>query len=184
VALKVGADGHFRIFQNSRKLAVYPSNATFLQEEDSSKHLPASLHWKYCILLFIDKNKIRVRHTQTMSTMSTFSISSPRFTDEADCQEREGLSPAERVEIRNDAFGTAADSSVVETPAERVRAILVDMEEELTRIPAHDKREYEQALEVCPELFGQGAEADRLRFLRCEDFDAKVRIFFTYQMTT
>jgi hypothetical protein len=108
--------------------------------------------------------------------MSTFSITAPRFTEEADRQEQESLSPAERVEIRNDVFGAAVDVYAIETPAERV-AILVDMEEELARIPAHDKRDYEQALEVCPELFSQGVEADPLRFLRCEDFDVKVRIF-------
>jgi hypothetical protein len=107
----------------------------------------------------------------------SFSITSPRFTEEADRQEQESLSPAERAEIQSDVFGTAIDdSAVVETPALIVQAV-VEMEEELASIPAHDKREYAQALEVCPELFSQGAEADPLRFLRCEDFDAKVRIF-------
>jgi hypothetical protein len=89
-------------------------------------------------------------------------------------------------------FGTAADSDVLETSAVRVQAV-ADMEEELARIPAHDKREYTQALEVCPELFRQGAEVDTLLFLRCEDFHAKVHtifviltscISFTYQRLT
>jgi hypothetical protein len=109
--------------------------------------------------------------------MNTFSITSPRFTEEADRQEQESLSPAERAEIQNDVFGTAADSAVVETPVLRVQAV-VEMEEELARIPAHDKRDYVHALEVCPELFSQGAEADPLRFLRCEDFHGKVRICY------
>jgi hypothetical protein len=109
--------------------------------------------------------------------MSTFSITAPRFTEEAERQEQEGLSHAERAEIRRDMFGTATDdSAVVETSALIVQAV-GEMEEELARIPAHDKREYTQASEVCPELFSQGAEADPLRFLRCEDFDAKVRMF-------
>jgi hypothetical protein len=108
--------------------------------------------------------------------MSTFSITAPRFTEEADRQEQEGLSPAERAEMQSDVFGTATDdSAVVETPALRDQAV-GEMEEELARIPAHDKREYAQALEVCPELFSQGSEADPLRFLRCEDFHGKVRM--------
>jgi hypothetical protein len=108
--------------------------------------------------------------------MSTFSITAPRFTEEADRQEQEGLSHAERAEIQSDVFGTATDdSAVAETPALIVQA-LGEMEEELARIPAHDKREYAQALEVCPELFSQGAEADPLLFLRCEAFHGKVRI--------
>jgi hypothetical protein len=109
--------------------------------------------------------------------MNTFSITSPRFTEEADRQEQESLSPAERAEIQNDVFGKAADSAVVETPLLRVQAV-VEMEEELARIPAHDKRDYVHALEVCPEHFFQGAEADPLRFLRCEDFHGKVRICY------
>jgi hypothetical protein len=109
--------------------------------------------------------------------MGTFSITAPCFTEEADRQEQEDLSPAERTEIQNDVFGTEADdSSVVETPALRVQAVL-EMQEELARIPADDKREYAQALGVCPELFIQGAEADPLRFLRCEGFHVKVSIF-------
>jgi hypothetical protein len=109
--------------------------------------------------------------------MSTFSITAPRFTEEADRQEQESLSPAERAQIQNDVFGTAADSAAEETPAVRAQAV-AEMEEELARIAAHDKREYAQALEVCPQLFGKEAEADPLRFLRCEDFHAKVRIFY------
>jgi hypothetical protein len=108
--------------------------------------------------------------------MGTFSITAPCFTEEADRQEQEDLSPAERAEIQNDVFGTEADSTVVETPALRVQAV-VEMEEELVRIPANEKREYMQALAICPELFRQGAEADPLRFLRCEDFHVKVQIF-------
>jgi hypothetical protein len=45
--------------------------------------------------------------------MSTFSITSPRFTEEADRQEEDSLSPAERAEIQNDVFGTATDDSAV-----------------------------------------------------------------------
>jgi hypothetical protein len=109
--------------------------------------------------------------------MSTYSITSPRFTEQDDRQEQESLAPAERAEIQNDMFGTAADSDVVDTLAIRVQAAL-EMEEELARIPARDKREYAQALEVCPELFRQEAEADPLLFLRCEDFHAQVRILY------
>jgi hypothetical protein len=108
--------------------------------------------------------------------MTTFSVTSPCFTEEADRQEREGLSHAERVEIKNDMFGTVPESAVVETPALRIQAV-VEMDEKLARIPAHGTRDYMHALEVCPELFRPGAEADPLRFLRCEDFHAKVRIF-------
>jgi hypothetical protein len=125
--------------------------------------------------------------------MSTFSITSPRFTEEADHQEQESLSTAERAQIQKDMFGAAADdSAVVETPALRVQAV-AEMEEELALIPANDKREYAQALEVCAELFSQGMEADPLRFLRCEDFHVKVQIFcccsraapfFTYQRSS
>jgi hypothetical protein len=85
------------------------------------------------------------------------------------------LSLADLIKIQKDMFGAATDSDVVETSAIRVQAV-AEMEEELVRIPAHDKREYAQALEVCPELFSRGAEADPLRFLRCEDFHGKVRI--------
>jgi hypothetical protein len=107
--------------------------------------------------------------------MSTFSITSPRFTEEADRQEEDSLSPAERAEIQNDVFGTATDdSAVVETPALRDQAV-VEMEEEVACFPANDKRDYTHAMEVFPELFRQGAEADALRFLRCEDFHVKVR---------
>jgi hypothetical protein len=106
--------------------------------------------------------------------MSTYSITAPRFTEDDDRQEQESLAPAELAEIKNDMFGTAADSTVAETPAIRIQAAL-EMEKELARIPAHDKREYTQALEVCPELFRQEAEADPFLFLRCEDFHAQVR---------
>jgi hypothetical protein len=109
--------------------------------------------------------------------MNTFSITSPRFTEEADRQEQANLSPAEQAKIKNDVFGTAIDDSAVVETSDLIVLGLGEMEEELARIPAHDKREYAQALEVCPELFSQGAEADPLRFLRCEDFDTKVRIF-------
>jgi hypothetical protein len=110
--------------------------------------------------------------------MTTFSMTSPCFTEKADREEQEGLSHAERAEIQNDVFGTSTDDStvLVETPALRIQSV-VEMDEQLARIPAHDKRDYTHALEVCSELFSQGAEADPLRFLRCEDFDAKVRIF-------
>jgi hypothetical protein len=109
--------------------------------------------------------------------MTTYSITSPCFTEEADREEQEGLSHAERAEIQNDVFGTAPDdSTVVETDALRIQSV-VEMDEQLAHIPAHDKRDYTHALEVCSELFSQGAEADPLLFLRCEDFDAKVRVF-------
>jgi hypothetical protein len=123
---------------------------------------------------------------------TTFSITAPRFTEEDDRREEESLAPAERAKFQNDIFGTAEDSDVVETSAIRVQAV-AEMEEELERIPAHDKREYAQALEVCPELFRQGAEADPLLFLRCEDFQVKVNTdflnwmsctFFTHQRST
>jgi hypothetical protein len=113
---------------------------------------------------------------------TTFSITAPRFTEEDDRQEQESLAPAERAEIQKDMFGAATDSDVVETSAIRVQAV-AEMEEELERIPAHDKREYAQALEVCPELFRRGAEADPLLFLRCEDFHVKVNTDFVNLMS-
>jgi hypothetical protein len=73
-------------------------------------------------------------------------------------------------------FGTATDSAVVETPLLRAQAV-AEVEEELAHIHAHDKRVYAHALEVYPELFSRGAEVDPLRFLRCDDFHVKVRIF-------
>jgi hypothetical protein len=111
--------------------------------------------------------------------MSTkFSATAPRFTEEADRREQESLSPAERKEILNDVQGTAAvDSAVVETPELRAKAV-AKMEEELTRIPEHEKQEYMLALEICPELVT--LETDPLRFLRSEDFHAKVRIAHTF----
>jgi uncharacterized protein (UPF0335 family) len=106
---------------------------------------------------------------------ATFSATAPRFTEEAERLEEEGLSSAERKEILTDVQGTAADdSAVVETQELRAKAV-AEMEEELSRIPEQEKREYMQALELCPGLVT--LETDSLRFLRCEDFHAKVRIY-------
>jgi hypothetical protein len=109
--------------------------------------------------------------------MTTVSITAPRFTDEQDREEEANLSPEERAQIKSDIYGTDEETSVVEeSPEVRAQAI-AEMQNELDQIPAHEKQDYMQALEVCPELVER--ETRSILFLRREGFHAKVRAVVT-----
>lgn len=58
----------------------------------------------------------------------------------------------------------------VETP-ELLKAALSDLEEELQKLPNESKQGYLQALRNCPEQLDRST---KLKFLRCDVFNAKV----------
>jgi hypothetical protein len=107
--------------------------------------------------------------------MSTFSVTSPRITEDDDRRERESLTPEEIDEIEQDIHGTGFD--VVETDKIRLQAV-VQLDEAIGTIPGPDKVDYLRALELCPELVR--TESESIRFLRSENYNPWVSIFPAY----
>ena len=100
----------------------------------------------------------------------SFSFTAPQFTQRQQEAERRGLSEEERQRIEDDAYGTGTE--IVETE-ELLEKSLAEFQEQLEVISDHEKTDYEAALERCPNLVE--TESAPIRFLRCEDFEAKVR---------
>jgi hypothetical protein len=107
--------------------------------------------------------------------MSTFSITSPRITEDDERRERESLTPEEIDELKHDIHGTGFD--IVETDDMRLQAV-VQLDEAIGMIPGTEKVAYLRALEVCPELVR--TESESIRFLRSEKYNPWVSIFPQY----
>jgi hypothetical protein len=107
--------------------------------------------------------------------MSTFSITSPRITEDDERRERESLTPEEIDELKHDIHGTGFD--IVETDDMRLQAV-VELDEAIGMIPGTEKVAYLRALEVCPELVR--TESESIRFLRSEKYNPWVSIFPQY----
>jgi hypothetical protein len=104
--------------------------------------------------------------------MSTFSVTSPRTTEDDERRERESLTPEEVDEIEQDIQGTGFQ--FVETDEMRLQAI-IQLDEAIGAIPDTDKVDYLRALELCPELVR--TESESIRFLRSENYNPWVSIF-------
>jgi hypothetical protein len=107
--------------------------------------------------------------------MRTFSITSPRITEDDERKERESLTPEEIDELEHDIHGTGFD--IVETDDMRLQAV-VQLDEAISMIPDTDKVAYLRALELCPELVRM--ESEPIRFLRSENYNPWVSIFPQY----
>jgi hypothetical protein len=105
----------------------------------------------------------------------TFSITSPRITEDDERRERESLTPEEVDELEHDIHGTGFD--IVETDDMRLQAI-VQLDEAIGIIPDTDKVAYLRALEICPELVQ--TESESIRFLRSENYNSWVSVFPPY----
>ena len=103
--------------------------------------------------------------------MSTFSVTSPRISDDDERRERESLTPEEINEIEQDINGTGFD--VVETDGMMLQAV-IQLDEAIGVIPSADKVDYLRALELCPELVR--IESESIRFLRSENYNPWVSI--------
>jgi hypothetical protein len=97
-----------------------------------------------------------------------FSFSAPRFSAEDNEREASTMTDEERLEVRNDLYGTYT------LPTETIELIsrcMASMEECITQIP--EKEAYLVAQERCPELFT--TESAPIRFLRSESYNPEVR---------
>lgn len=106
-----------------------------------------------------------------MQALCTFSHTAPRFTENEWSQERRELNGSEREAIDADVFGTGG--LLFETEAMREKG-LVDFEAAMSCITAFNKTTYLKAMHICPDLVE--SETPAIMFLRCEEFDAKVRL--------
>ena len=100
----------------------------------------------------------------------SFSFTAPQFTEKQQEEERRGLSKEEHERIEADAYGTALE---IEETEELLEKSLSEFKEHLEALSDYDKTDYQEALKRCPELVEK--ESDPIRFLRCEEFEAKVR---------
>jgi hypothetical protein len=85
--------------------------------------------------------------------------------------EKASLTEEEKKAIENDIFGQRA--ILRETPTMVARTCVL-MQDAVDLIPDEQKQSYIRALAQCPELVR--TESEPLRFLRCERFNAWVRI--------
>jgi hypothetical protein len=102
---------------------------------------------------------------------SALSCTAPRWDTRQNELEKASLTEEEKKAIENDIFGKR--TILQETP-EMVARSCVLMQDAVDLIPDEQKQSYIQALVQCPELVR--TESEPLRFLRCEKFNAWVRI--------
>ena len=107
---------------------------------------------------------------QVHTTMSTFSITSPRFTEEDNQRELASLTPQELQAIEEDVCGSGTDP-LNESEDMKVEGV-VQLDEAIDLIPLNEKQAYARALEVCPELVKK--ESDPVAFLRADNFNSWV----------
>jgi hypothetical protein len=100
-----------------------------------------------------------------------FSCTAPRWEAKQDDLERASLTEEEKKTIENEIFGQRG--ILRETPTMVVRTCAL-MQDAVDLIPDEQKQSYIRALVQCPELVR--TESEPLRFLRCERFNAWVRI--------
>ncbi|KAL3915948.1 MAG: hypothetical protein SGARI_008072, partial [Bacillariaceae sp.] len=110
--------------------------------------------------------------------MPVFSFTAPHITPEEEQRERQNLTDEMKAELERDLYGGGGDSDdatandiVVEEEADEfLSEKLQEMEDELSRIPSNQLKDYTHAKKVCPELVT--TESDPIKFLRCENYNA------------
>ena len=101
----------------------------------------------------------------------SFSFTAPQFTNKQQEAEREKLSAEEREKIEADVYGVSVNTT--EETEELLEKSLAEFKEHFEALSDYDKTDYQEAVQRCPKLVE--TESDPLRFLRYDDFDAKVR---------
>jgi hypothetical protein len=105
--------------------------------------------------------------------MPVFSFTAPHLTPEEEKAERDSLTPETRQEVQNDMFGLEIEDGTEET--DKLVAIkLKELEQAIEKTPASCKADYLDAQERAPHLVK--TEASPLKFLRCEHYNAAVRL--------
>jgi hypothetical protein len=99
------------------------------------------------------------------------SCTAPRWEDKQDEMEKVSLSEEEKKAIEDDIFGNRAITREAPAMVAQARTLIQDA---IDLIPDEQKEAYFRALVQCPELVR--SESEPLRFLRCEAFNAWVRM--------
>jgi hypothetical protein len=101
--------------------------------------------------------------------MPVFSFTAPHITPEEERQERECLSPENRQELLNDLYGIGPE--IHETDA-MIAMKLHELGQAVDAVPVCQKKDFLDARARAPHLVE--TEANPLKFLRCEKYDAVV----------
>lgn len=113
---------------------------------------------------------MRILSTARLLPAATICYTAPTITEQQALEERQAVDDKERAVYEAQVLGTAAIR--FETPVDVERG-LVELEQALLELDEAEKASYQLALQLCPDLVA--TETAPLIFLRCEDFDAKVR---------
>jgi hypothetical protein len=101
-------------------------------------------------------------------TMTSFSITAPRFTEKDNAREMQELSHEERDAIEDDLYGISSFEPFPETAEFKANAIQ-QLDEAIALVSDAEKVHYLKALKTCPQLVR--LESDPILFLRAESFN-------------
>jgi hypothetical protein len=104
-------------------------------------------------------------------TMTSFSITAPRFTEKDNAREMQELSHEERDAIEDDLYGISSFEPFPETAELKANAIQ-QLDEAIALVSDAEKVHYLKALKTCPQLVR--LESDPILFLRAESFNTWV----------
>ena len=112
--------------------------------------------------------------------VTAFPFSAPRFTAEQQSKERASLRDDEKDLIRKDLYGKGLEDQHPAETQSFVSTKLQEMQEALDNM--EDKPALNEALETVPHLVDE--ESPRLAFLRCEHYNAEVRVLWQHGVHT
>ena len=106
--------------------------------------------------------------------MAALNITAPRFTDDDDAREAEGLTGDERDAIHADLHGDLATTTcIIHETDEVIQRGLAQLQDAINMIPDSEKPAYLEAMEQCPEQVETCPKP--IGFMRVENYNAWVR---------
>lgn len=105
--------------------------------------------------------------------MTSFPMTAPRFTDEDERRELEGLSEAERAEIERDVKGDDASPEVADLDPILAKSLVA---EAMEAIDSSERQAYDLAIRTNGQLVD--SESNPVWYLRCCRHDPWVRLLF------